>query len=124
MTAADTSSGVRPIEVVPTVCYGCYNACGVLAEVDDGVLVNIDGDPNNPSSMGHICAKGKARIMDLYDPDRVLHPMRRTNPEKGLGVDPKWEPISWDAALDIIERRLAAVMEKDPRGLIIAHFDL
>lgn len=109
---------------IPTVCYGCYNACGVKANVVNGVVLDIVGDPDNPGSLGHICAKGKARIRDLYDPARVLSPMRRTNPKKGIGVDPQWKPITWEEALELLANRLQAVRTTDPRKLVIAHFDL
>ena len=41
--------------------------------------------------------------------------MKRTNPEKGLDVDPKFVEISWDEALDIVAEKLRAVKEEDPR---------
>jgi len=109
---------------VPTVCYGCYNACGVKANVVNGVVIDIVGDPENPGSLGHICAKGKARIQDLYDPARVRSPMRRKNPRKGIGVDPHWERISWEDALEVLIAKLSEVRRSDPRKLVIAHFDL
>jgi molybdopterin-containing oxidoreductase family molybdopterin binding subunit len=109
---------------VPSVCMGCYNCCGIRVHRVDGRVVNIEGDPEAPNSQGHICAKGKARFLDLYDPDRLLRPLKRTNPEKGLGVDPQWQEISWEEALDTITERLARVLEDDPRKLVIAHFDM
>lgn len=109
---------------VPTVCYGCYNACGVLARRVNGVVTEITGDPENPGSLGHVCAKGKARIADLYDPHRVVKPLRRRNLEKGRGVDPQWEEITWEQALTLVTARLAAARAKDPRGIVLAHFDI
>ena len=109
---------------VPSVCMGCYNCCGIRVHRIDGKVVNIEGDPEAPNSRGHICAKGKARFLDLYDPDRVLRPMKRGNPEKGLGVDPQWEEISWDEAFDIVTARLDKVRREDPRKVVIAHFDM
>jgi thiosulfate reductase/polysulfide reductase chain A len=44
--------------------------------------------------------------MALYDPDRVKTPLKRTNPEKGKGVDPGWVAISWDEALNTIAGKL------------------
>jgi len=109
---------------IPTVCYGCYNACGVLARRVDGVVTDIVGDPENPGSLGHVCAKGRARIADLYDPHRVRRPLRRRNRDKGIGVDPDWEEISWDEALAAITDRLTAARARDPRRVVVAHFDL
>ena len=109
---------------VPSVCMGCYNCCGIRIHRMDGRVVNIEGDPASPNSKGHICAKGKARFLDLYDPNRVLHPLKRGNPAKGLGVDPQWQEISWDEAFDTVTERLQKVRGDDPRKLIIAHFDM
>lgn len=109
---------------VPTVCLGCYNCCGIKVRRTGNRVVDVVGDPESPNSRGHICAKGKARFFDLYHPNRVLRPLRRGNPEKGIGVDPRWQEISWDEALTIVADKLREVREEDPRGLIIAHFDL
>ncbi|MBT5267214.1 MAG: molybdopterin-dependent oxidoreductase [Rhodospirillaceae bacterium] len=109
---------------VPSVCMGCYNCCGIRIHRINGKVVDIEGDPESPNSRGHICAKGKARFLDLYDPKRLLKPMKRGNPEKGLGVDPQWTEITWDEALDTITARLTKVREEDPRKLVIAHFDM
>lgn len=109
---------------VPTVCYGCFNTCGIRVHRVDGKVVDVAGDPKSPNSLGFICAKGKARMLDVYDPDRVKVPLRRRNPEKGIGVDPQWEEISWDEALGIIVEKLRKIRSEDPRKLILAHFDL
>jgi molybdopterin-containing oxidoreductase family molybdopterin binding subunit len=103
---------------IPSACSMCYSNCGILAHRIDGTVVKIEGNPANPVSGGRICAKGLSSIMTLYDPSRVNHPLRRTNPEKGIGVDPKWERISWDEALNLVVAKLRAAMEKDPRSIV------
>ena len=108
---------------VHSVCDMCFAACGILAHRVDGVLVKIEGDPNCPASGGHLCAKGQAGLIGQYDPSRVTRPLRRINPQKGIGVDPKWEEISWETALYILTDKLTKVREKDPRGLVISTFD-
>ena len=57
-----------------------------------------------------------------YIPNRVRTPLRRTNPEKGLGIDPGWVPISWDEALDELEKKLTKVRKEDPRKLKVTSF--
>jgi molybdopterin-containing oxidoreductase family molybdopterin binding subunit len=57
-------------------------------------------------------------MMLLYDPNRVNFPMKRTNPQKGIGIDPKWVEISWDEALDTITERLRKIRTNDPRKLL------
>lgn len=108
---------------VPTACYMCYCDCGVRAQIVDGVVVDIVGDANNPNSNGKICAKGRAGLMSLYDPYRVRKPLRRTNPEKGIGIDPKWQEISWEEALEEVCQRLKAIRDDDPRKLIVCGMD-
>ncbi len=97
----------------------CVNTCGIIIKVENDVVVGIEGNPDNPHNYGRICAKGISALMGLYNPHRVLTPLRRTNPEKGIGIDPKWEPIAAEQAWQIIVRRLRRVMEDDPRKLIV-----
>jgi anaerobic selenocysteine-containing dehydrogenase len=103
-----------------SACKMCIHSCAIEAHVVDGVVVKIQGDPDNPSNRGKLCPKGQAGINRLYDPNRVKTPMKRTNPEKGVGVDPKWEPISWEEALSTVAEKLKAVREDDPRKLLVA----
>jgi anaerobic selenocysteine-containing dehydrogenase len=59
-------------------------------------------------------------LQQVYDPDRVKVPMKRTNSEKGVGVDPKFVPISWDEALDIIAEKLLELrMNREPHKFVL-----
>ena len=87
-------------EWLPSQCNMCFNACSILGHVVDGKLVEIKGDDRSPAGWGHLCGKGTAGIMQLYDENRITKPLKRTNPEKGVGIDPGWEEISWDEAYD------------------------
>lgn len=106
---------------VPTCCHMCGGTTGVLCQVVDGKLVRIKPNPHNPVGFTNIsedfvqncqlegsvmCPKGNAGIMTLYDPDRLAKPVRRTNPKKGIGVDPGWREISWEQAYKEIADRL------------------
>jgi molybdopterin-containing oxidoreductase family molybdopterin binding subunit len=70
--------------------------------------------------MGHLCGKGLAGIQQLYDPNRITKPLKRTNPEKGAGIDPGWEEISWDEALDLILEKLEEQQEKGLPVIVFA----
>lgn len=108
---------------IPTVCYMCFNCCGIKAHVVDGVVVDIEGNPDYPHNVGKICAKGRAATMTLYDPNRIKTPLKRTNPEKGLGIDPGWKEISWEEAMEIITEKLEKVRQEDTRKLVLAGID-
>ncbi|MFH1091195.1 MAG: molybdopterin-dependent oxidoreductase, partial [Pseudomonadota bacterium] len=108
---------------VHSICEMCVADCGILVHRVDGLVVDIKGDPDCPNSRGKTCAKAYAAIMHLYDPNRVKRPLQRTNPEKGLGIDPGWAPVSWEEAMSILEEKLAKVRKEDPRKLAITTFD-
>ena len=102
----------------PATCPACHNPiCGTQVKVVDGVAVEIKGDPNSPTNQGRLCPRGLSVLGGLYHPYRVKKPLKRTNPEKGLDVDPGWVEISWDEALQITTEKLKACLEKDPRTL-------
>jgi thiosulfate reductase/polysulfide reductase chain A len=95
-----------------TVCGLCDSACGIRATVRDGVLRYLEGLPEDLQGRGYLCGKGAAAAAFLYDPDRLKYPMKRTNPTKGLDVDPGWVRISWTEALDTIAARFREVLDR------------
>ncbi len=118
-TSKSASTGVKEDVWIPSACSMCYGMCSIKAHRVDGTLVKIEGNPESPISNGRLCGKGVSGIMTLYDPNRVNVPLKRTNPEKGLGIDPKWVEITWDEAMDTITERLKKVYEEDPRKLLL-----
>jgi len=118
-------------EWIPTCCNMCGGQSGILCHVVDGVIEKIEPNnwnPNNYSNIssdffdgyteaygckegGAICAKGNAGIMQLYDPDRVKKPLKRTNPDRSPGADPIWQEISWEQALDEIAGKMGALRD-------------
>ena len=108
---------------IHSCCDMCFCQCGIIVHRVDGVVVKIEGDPDCPHNNGKVCAKGQAGLMNLYDPHRLTKPMKRTNPEKGIGIDPGWQEISWDEALDIVAEKLKKIREDDPRKLVMSTFD-
>ncbi len=106
---------------IPSVCKMCGNGCGVLVHRVDGVVVKIEGNPNNPHNFGKLCAKGHAGIMALYDPNRLRRCLRRTNPKKGPGHDPGWKEISWEEAMEEVASRLAKIKAEDPRKVMFVN---
>ncbi|MEK7847979.1 MAG: molybdopterin-dependent oxidoreductase, partial [Chloroflexota bacterium] len=105
---------------LPSACSICYNQCGILVHRVNGVVVKIEGNPKSSLGLGRLCPRGLSGIQMLYDPYRVNYPLKRTNPEKGLGADPKWERITWDEALDIITEKLAKIRQDNPHKLLFA----
>ncbi|MDA8315519.1 MAG: molybdopterin-dependent oxidoreductase [Actinomycetota bacterium] len=105
--------------LVPTTCFNCESACGLLAYVDRDTLAirKLEGNPEHPGSRGRNCAKGPATINQVTDPDRILYPLRRVG-TRGAGG---WERVSWDEALDDLAGRIRRAIEEDRRNEIMVH---
>jgi anaerobic selenocysteine-containing dehydrogenase len=89
-------------QMIPSSCWSCVTRDAMVGYVEDGRLVKLEGHPDSIRGRGKICAKGAAGINQLYDPDRVLYPMKRAG-KRGSG---KWKRISWDEALTEVAARL------------------
>jgi anaerobic selenocysteine-containing dehydrogenase len=100
------AAGPAKGEWVSTACQGCTQWCAIQIFVQNGRAVRVRGNPNSKTNHGYVCPRGHLIPQQTYDPDRIKVPMKRTNPQKGRGVDPKWVPISWDEALDIVATKL------------------
>lgn len=113
---------VKEDKWVYTQCHRCQSECGLRVHVIDGVCVKIEGiEESSVGSKGGICPRGMAGLQILDDPNRVNYPMKRTNPKKGIGEDPKWERISWDEALDTITSKTKKAYDDNPSKIIIQH---
>ncbi len=106
--AQDTASigGTAPGTWMATTCQGCTTWCPAEVFVQNGRAVKARGNRYSKQNDGYLCPKGHIGLQEVYDPDRVKVPMKRTNPRKGKGIDPKFVPISWDEALDTIADRM------------------
>ena len=105
--------------LVPTTCFNCESACGLLAFVDkeSGQVAKLEGNPHHPGSRGRNCAKGPATINQLKDTERILHPMRR----KGARGSGEWEKITWDEALDEISTKIRASLKTGAKDRVVYH---
>jgi len=89
-------------QMIPSACWSCVTRDSMVGFVEDGRLVKLEGHPGSVRGKGKLCAKGAAGINQLYDPDRILYPMKRAG-KRGEG---KWKRISWDEALGELSGRL------------------
>jgi anaerobic selenocysteine-containing dehydrogenase len=111
----------KKLEIIRTTTWsagpGCHGSCGVLAYVKDGRLVKVEGDPDHPWNQGRLCSRCLAMTQYVYHPDRLTHPLKRVG-RRGEG---KWQPISWDAAFDLIEQKMKKIREESgPESVIFA----
>lgn len=90
------------------VCGMCTVRCPMMAEVEDGKVVFIQGNPHSPGIKGSLCARGAAGLALTMDDERPQYPMIRAG-ERGEG---KWRKVSWDEAWDYVAEKLTAIKEK------------
>lgn len=107
---------------IKSTCCHCVNFCGINVQMENDVIRAIYPDPERAEyyNVG-ICPKGVSGGFNTYNPYRIKKPLKRTNPKKGLGVDPGWVEISWDEAFDTIAGRLKKIKADDPRKLVWQH---
>src|SRR5262249_48953100 len=80
--------------------------CSLLAHVENGRVVRVLGDPDQPYTAGYACAKVNRDAELVHSPDRIATPLRRAGPKGGRD----FAPITWDAALDEIVGRWKAII--------------
>ncbi|HEY3333563.1 MAG TPA: molybdopterin oxidoreductase family protein [Capsulimonadaceae bacterium] len=82
----------EPDKLVPTHCCFCGQQCGIILKVKNNQVIGFEPREDFPFNKGKLCPKGVKRYMQNGHPDRLLHPLRRT--------DTGFERINWDQALD------------------------
>jgi anaerobic selenocysteine-containing dehydrogenase len=109
----------REMRLVPTICFNCESACGLLAYVDKetGKVRRFEGNPVHPGSRGRVCAKGPATLNQVEDPHRILHPLKRVGP-RGGGT---FERVSWDEVLDTLAARIRKALADGRRTEVMYH---
>lgn len=106
----------RHYALVPTICFNCESGCGLMAYVDKKTfeIRKFEGNPVHPGSRGRNCAKGPATHNQIYDPERILYPLKRV----GARGEGKWERVSWDDALEDIGTRMRESRKKRRDGIM------
>jgi len=107
-------TGTRPgnERTVSSYCYQCVAGPDLFTvRVQDGVATEIN--PNFEAAKihpagGKVCVKAFGLVQKAYHPNRVLYPMKRSNPKKGRDEDPGFVRVSWDEALDLVASKLNA----------------
>jgi formate dehydrogenase alpha subunit len=97
---------------VKTVCPYCGTGCSMRLSVQDNRIVEIDGDPTSPVNEGDLCLKGLYGFKHVASPARLVTPLMKQ--------DGKFVSVTWDAALDAIAKKVAAIKkESGPDALAV-----
>lgn len=90
--------------VFTTCTRDCPGACSIIAQVEEGKVIKLRGNPDHDVTAGFLC-KTTAHYLEnyLYSDKRILHPL--------LKVDGDWKRINWDEALDIAASKISKVIK-------------
>jgi len=106
LAEASTTSANGQGEWIASTCQGCTSWCSKQVYVVEGRAVKIRGNPNSKVNGQASCPRAHLGLQQVYDPDRIKTPMKRTNLKKGRNEDPGFVPISWDEALNAIADKI------------------
>ncbi len=109
----------KTYSLIPTTCFNCEAACGLMAYVDKETneIRKFEGNPHHPASRGRNCAKGPATLNQIEDPGRILYPMKRVG-ERGSG---DFERCSWDEVLDTFAEKIRKAIVEDRKTEVMYH---
>jgi len=105
--------GTEPGRWIPSSCQGCTTWCAVEVFAQNGRAVKVRGNQFSKANGGYVCPRGHLALQQVYDPDRIKVPMKRTNPKKGRNEDPKFVPISWDEAISTIADKMIELRQNN-----------
>ena len=95
----------------------CPDLCGLTVKVENGRVIEVDGDHRSSLTDGFICGKVRKITDHLYGDERVLHPMIRDG-AKGSG---RWRIASWDEALALVASRMQAIRARSGGSAILPY---
>ena len=103
--------GVTPgkADYYASSCRSCPAGCGILVRVSEGRAKKIEGNPAHPVNRGKLCARGQAILQELYHPDRVPQPLKRSGP-RGSGA---FTRISWDEGVGLLTGQLRTLLKEN-----------
>ena len=101
-----------PVAKVPSTCNGCSTNCALWVYVKNGRLWKLEGVPKAMKNEGKLCARAYGVAADVYNPDRVTQPMKRTG-------DGQFAPITWEQAFKEIGEKLAKIVDKDGADKVV-----
>lgn len=99
------SAALQPDTTVVSACQFCNSNCGLHVGLKANRIISVQGEPRDPVQRGNICLKAPMMVQLVYNPLRLKTPLVRTSGEKG-SPDSRFEPVSWDQALDIVAKQL------------------
>ncbi|RPH86241.1 MAG: thiosulfate reductase, partial [Desulfobacteraceae bacterium] len=90
------------------ICGMCSVRCPIIAEVENGEICFLQGNPHVPAMKGGLCPRGAAGTALINDFERPHFPLIRDG-ERGQG---KWRKVGWDEAFDYTAQQLKIISDR------------
>lgn len=101
---------------IKTACpLDCWDACSLIATVENGAIKEVRGDDLHPVTRGTMCSRGRRLLQRTYSPHRILTPRKR--------VGESWEVVSWEQALSDIASKIQDVLRTKGHHAILHSYD-
>jgi formate dehydrogenase major subunit len=120
MGVLQTGANWKLVDTVeqPNICCYCAGGCGSICSTRDGVLINIEGDPDHPINRGGLCAKGSAQfsvhtVISDVDDSPMPNPNRLTTPMVRRAGEKDFTKISWDQAIQEIAEKMKKARDEN-----------
>jgi anaerobic selenocysteine-containing dehydrogenase len=107
---AKDSAALQPDEVIDSACQFCNSLCRLKVHLKAGRVIDVRGETEDPVQAGGLCVKAPMMAQLVYNRFRLRRPLKRVGGEKG-SPDSKFEPVSWDKALESIARKFLALRD-------------
>ena len=85
----------------------CPDGCGVIATIDKGRIVRLQGDPDHPVTRGFLCHRTSRFLERQYDSSRITEAMIRSNKKSE-----NWQTVRMSDALDLVAEKLLSNREQ------------
>lgn len=93
------------ISTYRTFCRFCHANCAMLAEVEDGRVKSVRGDPEDPVFGGYSCVKGRQLVEAHYSPERLTACQIKSK-------DGSFGPAATETALDHVADKLRRIIDQ------------
>jgi formate dehydrogenase major subunit len=101
----------KQIGETTTICCYCSVGCGAVVAVENGELVNIEGDPDHPINQGALCPKGQA-IAQIHQVDGKVNKQRLTKPLYRAAGASDWVEKTWEEAIGMIAQKIKSTRDQ------------
>ncbi|MFO0847619.1 MAG: molybdopterin-dependent oxidoreductase [Gemmataceae bacterium] len=107
---ARQSAALQPDQVIDSACQFCNSLCRLKVHVKGGRVVDVRGEPDDPVQADGLCVKASLMTQMVYNRFRLKEPLRRVGGDKG-SPDARFEPVSWDKALELIAEKFLSLRD-------------